>query len=78
MFTDFKAAGKAFVHLLAISAIWYGLEFMEFGTLQWNRTCDEIIGLIFFFILWKAYHTHNVYVDEIIKICKLQENKGDG
>lgn len=78
MLTDYKAVAKAFVHLLAIFAIWYILEFMEFGTLQWNRTCDEIIGLIFFFILWKAYHTHNVYIDEIIKICKLQENKGDG
>ena len=48
MLTDYKAVAKAFVHLLAISAIWYILEFMEFGTLQWDRACDNIIGFIFF------------------------------
>ena len=76
MLTDYKAAAKAFVHLLAISAIWYILEFMEFGTLQWDRACDNIIGFIFFFIIWGAYHKHNVYISEFIKICQSQEDKG--
>lgn len=68
MFKDAKAVSKAFIHMLALLAIWYGLEFAEFGTLQWDRTCDEIIGTIFFFVLWRAYYLHNKYVDEIIKI----------
>lgn len=42
------AAIKALVVSCAISAVWYALEFEQFGELQWNRKCDRIV--------WRLWH----------------------
>ena len=39
------AAIKALLVSCAISAVWYALEFEQFGELQWNRKCDGIVWL---------------------------------
>lgn len=40
---------------LSIAAIWYALEYMQFGTLQWDRKCDEVVTLLYFIALWVAF-----------------------
>lgn len=45
----------AFLVCLAITGIWYGLEWIEFGELQWNRECDNIIEFLYFFALWVGF-----------------------
>lgn len=40
---------------LLIIAIWYVLEYMQFGQLQWNRQCDEVVSLLYFIALWVAF-----------------------
>lgn len=40
---------------LSIMAIWYALEYMQFGQLQWNRTCDEVVSVLYFVALWIAF-----------------------
>lgn len=68
MFTDWRALWKATIHMLAISALWYGLEFMQYGTLQWDRQCDNVIGIIFLVVLWYAYHQINYWMEMFIQI----------
>lgn len=70
IFKDYKALWKALVVTLAISAVWYGIEFMQYGTLQWDRKCDNVVGFIYLIALWYAYHSNNNLINEIIKICK--------
>ena len=36
---------------LAITAIWYILEYQQFGELQWGRQCDEVVFLLYFIAL---------------------------
>ena len=67
---DTKAFWKSYVTLLAISAIWYGLEFIEFGTLCWDRKCDNVVGLLFFIALWYANHKANYWMVMFIRISK--------
>lgn len=43
---------KALIVSLAVSAVWYGLEWLEFKELQWNRECDNVVWVIYFIILW--------------------------
>lgn len=38
-----KGFGIALLISLAVLAVWYGLEYMQFGELQHNRQCDEVI-----------------------------------
>ena len=40
---------------LSIVAIWYALEYMQFGTLQWNIKCDEVVIILYFIALWIAF-----------------------
>ena len=40
---------------LAIIAIWYALEFRQFGTFQWGRKCDDIVSGLYFIALWIAF-----------------------
>ena len=68
MFTDWKALWKATIHMLVISALWYGLEFMQYGTLQWDRQCDNVIGIIFLVMLWYAYHQINYWAGMYIRV----------
>lgn len=67
---DYKALWKACIITLAITAVWYGVEFMQYGTLQWDRQCDNVVGAIYFFVLWDAYHKNNNFISEIVNICK--------
>ena len=77
MFTDWKALWKATIHMLAISALWYGLEFMQYGTLQWDRQCDNVIGIIFLIVLWNAYHKINHWQTSFISYLTNSSNKSN-
>ena len=84
MFTDWRALWKATIHMLAISALWYSLEFMQYGTLQWDRQCDNVIGIIFLVVLWYAYHQINYWMKMFIRISesnnlsnKMNQTDGD-
>lgn len=46
---------KALIVTLAVSAIWYGYEWMQYGELQWDRKCDEVVSLLYFIILWYLF-----------------------
>lgn len=77
MFTDWRALWKATIHVLAISALWYGLEFMQYGTLQWDRQCDNVIGIIFLVVLWYAYHQINYWVKMYIQVLSNSSKETD-
>lgn len=47
---------KATVVNLAITAIWYFYEYGQFGELQWNRKCDNMVGMIYFFLTWYLFY----------------------
>ena len=36
---------------LAILAVWYGLEYQQFGTLQHNRRCDDVVFYLYLIAL---------------------------
>ena len=55
---------------MAVAALWYGLEFEQFGTLQWNRNCDNVVGAAYFFIIWWLFHKNDEWVREVINIFK--------
>lgn len=76
MLTDWRAAWRAFVTTLAITTVWYALEFMEFGTLMWDRTCDDIIIIIFFFVLWHSYYRDDQWIRDIVKECRKEYSQG--
>lgn len=40
---------------MAITAVWYAFEYMQFGTLQWERQCDEVVSTLYFVALWIAF-----------------------
>ena len=63
--------------MLAISALWYGLEFMEYGTLQWDRQCDNVIGIVFLVVLWYAYHKINYWMRIYIKVVTSNNKNND-
>ena len=41
---------------------------MQYGTLQWDRQCDNVIGIIFLVVLWYAYHKINYWMEMFIRI----------
>ena len=45
----------AFIINLAITAIWYRLEYLQFGELQWNRKCDNVVSVLYFIALWIGF-----------------------
>lgn len=47
-----KAFVKALTVNLAVTAIWYASEWMQFGELQFNRECDNVVNTIYLFVLW--------------------------
>ena len=47
---------KALIVSLAISAIWYSLEWIQFKELQWNRQCDNVVWLLYFIVLWWLFN----------------------
>lgn len=58
MLLDMKAMLKATCVTLAVCAIWYFEEYKEFGALI-QRQCDNVVGLVYFFILWYLFHEIN-------------------
>lgn len=46
-----RALLKSCVVSLAVLAIWYALEWQQFGELQWNRVCDEAVFWLYFVVL---------------------------
>lgn len=46
---------KALIVSLAILAVWYMREWIEFGELQWDRECDNVVFVLYFFALWYAF-----------------------
>lgn len=48
---------KALITNLAVAAIWYVLEYKEFGEFQWNRQCDNTIWMVYFIILLYLFST---------------------
>lgn len=51
-----KSFVKALTINLAVIAIWYASEWMQFGELQFNRECDNIVNTIYLFILWYLFY----------------------
>lgn len=47
---------KAFIVNMAISVIWYASEYIQFGELQWDRQCDNIVWYIYLLVLWYLFH----------------------
>lgn len=50
-----KAFVKALTVNLAVIAIWYASEWMQFGELQFNRECDNVVSTIYLFVLWYLF-----------------------
>lgn len=46
---------KALMVNLAVAAIWFVAEYEQYGELQWDRECDNIVFWIYFFILWYLF-----------------------
>ena len=40
---------------LAITAIWYGFEWIQFGELQWERECDNVVTYLYLIALTIGY-----------------------
>lgn len=74
---DYKAGFQALIINLAVSAVWYGLEFQQFGTLQWERNCDNVVSMIYFFIIWWFAHKNNDWVKDFINIFKEKADKAN-
>ena len=50
---------KAVIVSLAISAVWYAYEWKQFGELQWDRKCDNIVGVLYLMVLWYLFAHQN-------------------
>lgn len=72
---DYKAGFEALIINLAVAAVWYALEFQQFGTLQWGRSCDNVVGMIYFFIIWWFAHENNKWIKCTINIFEEKEDK---
>lgn len=42
---------KAFAVNMAITAIWYAIEYLQYKELQWGRYCDDVVSLLYFIVL---------------------------
>lgn len=51
--------GKGFMHAAVISIviyiIWTFLEFWQFGEIQGDRICDNVVYVIYFMALWCGF-----------------------
>ena len=48
---------KAFITNLAVLAIGYATEYLQFGELQFDRECDEVVWCVYFIILFYLFLT---------------------
>lgn len=46
---------KALIVNLAVAAIWFVAEYKQYGELQWDRECDNIVFWTYFVILWYLF-----------------------
>ena len=51
-----EAFVKALTVNLAVTTIWYASEWLQFGELQFNRECDNIVSVIYLFVLWYLFY----------------------
>lgn len=65
-----KAFWKSVIINITIAAVWYWSEYRQFGALQWNRKCDNLIWAIYFVIIW--------YLIYRVQSLKNQVKKKDG
>lgn len=63
MLEDWKkwnmAAVKSLIVNLAVCAVWYALEWQQFGELQWDRKGDNAVGFLYYLILWWMFYKQN-------------------
>ena len=50
---------KALVVSMAISAVWYGMEWMQYQELQWDRKCDNVVWALYLAVLWWLFAHQN-------------------
>lgn len=49
---------KSYIVSLAISAVWFVLEYAQFGELQRDRVCDNVVFVLYLFVLWYLFSQH--------------------
>lgn len=52
---------KAAILHLAILAVWYMLEYAQFGELQWGRTGDDAAGMLYFLATYRLLSKCDAY-----------------
>lgn len=50
---------KAFIVNVAILAVWYGVEWIQYGNLQWDRWCDNVVWVLYLLVLWYLFAKQN-------------------
>lgn len=50
---------KALVVSMVISAVWYGMEWMQYQELQWDRKCDNVVWALYLAVLWWLFAHQN-------------------
>ena len=46
---------KALIASMAISAVWYGMEWMQYRELRWDRKCDNVVAILYLVVLWYLF-----------------------
>lgn len=49
---------KSCIVSLAISAVWFVLEYSQFGELQGDRVCDNVVFVLYLLVLWYLFSQH--------------------
>lgn len=49
---------KSCIVSLAISAVWFVLEYAQFGELQGDRVCDNVVFVLYLLVLWYLFSQH--------------------
>ena len=50
---------KSLIVSTAICAIWYGLEWIQYRQLQWDRECDNVVWVLYLLVLWYLFAHQN-------------------
>lgn len=61
---------EASITNLAIWAIWYLYEYREFGELQFNRECDNIVAVLYFVLTAVLFYKWNKDRDQYLDIIQ--------
>lgn len=57
---DYNSWCTSAIYSLAIGCIWYGLEYVQFSKLQWDRKCDNCVYLIYYILIAWLVHKNNI------------------